>query len=356
MFINFKRAGENGKMNIKRALALILLMSVLLSLSSCDDGAGKTSYGNRSRVYYDYFDTVSVIYDYSGGSESEFEEVSSYLGGLLRGYHELFDIYNTYEGVTNIAYLNSMAGKGAVSVREELIDFLEYSKEIYTKTDGYVNIAMGAVLSLWHDARELANSEPDMAALPDAEKLAEAAEHCNIDDLIINREAKTVELRDPEMRLDVGAVAKGYAVERLAEWLISEGHSSYALDIGGNLRVVGTKPDGTGWRTGVKDPKNLGGYVHTFELSNGSAVTSGGYERYFSVGDKQYHHIIDKDTMMPAEHFLSVTVICEDSGLADALSTALFCMDIDKGHELSDSLSVRNVIWVENDGGVKTLK
>ncbi len=341
---------------IKIISALTALTLLIPLLASCDGSGNVTNPKSKSRVYYDYFDTVSVIYDYSGSTDEEFDAVCTYLNGLMRGYHELFDIYNTYEGVTNIAYLNSVAGSGAVSVREELIDFLEYSKQIYELTDGYVNIAMGAVLTLWHDARENANANPDAASFPDAQRLAEASLHCNIDDLVIDREAGTVELCDPDMRLDVGAIAKGYAVEMLALWLIDNGYSSYALDVGGNLRVVGTKPDGTGWMTGVKDPTLSGGYVHTFELSDCSAVTSGGYERYFEINGVRYNHIIDKDTMLPAEHFLSVTVVCEDSGLADALSTALFCMDIEAGRTLATSLSVRNVIWVAGDGEVITLK
>ncbi|MBQ7386833.1 MAG: FAD:protein FMN transferase [Clostridia bacterium] len=340
----------------KRHISGIAALLLIISLVSCSTDGNVTNPKSKNRIYYDYFDTVSVIYDYSGSSDEEFTDVCYSLTGLMRTYHELFDIYNTYEGIVNIAYLNSMAGRGAVSVPDELIDFLEYCKDIYEKTDGYVNIAMGAVLSLWHDARTLGNSDPSNAALPDSAALAEAAKHCDIGDLVINREAGTVELRDPEMSLDVGAVAKGYAVERLADFLHDNGYNSYALDIGGNLRVVGTKPDGTGWQTGVKNPDLTGGYVHTFELSDGSAVTSGGYERYYIVDGRRYHHIIDKDTAMPAEHFASVTVVCEDSGLADALSTALFCMDIDAGRSIASALGVRDVIWVELDGTVKRLK
>ena len=347
------------KTGILRIGALLLALIVTLSAVSCADkeNGGQNAQTKRNdHTYYGYFDTVASIYDYSGKSDAEFRYVCETLMELTEKYHELFDIYHEYDGVTNIAYLNSMAGKGAVSVSEDLIEFLEYSKDMYEKTDGYVNISMGAVLSLWHDSRSAGIANPEAASLPDEQKLLEAAEHCNIDDLIIDREKMTVELRDPKMSLDVGAIAKGYTVERLAKWLLEREYFGFVIDIGGNLRVIGTKPDGSGWKTGVKNPFTLVDYVHVFELNNESAVTSGGYERYYVVDGKRYHHIIDKDTLMPSVHFASVSIVCEDSGLADALSTALFCMDIDAGMKIAYALGVNNVIWVMNDGTVKTLK
>lgn len=342
-----------------RLISLVFLVAFIVGATSCsnnESGGQNAQIKRNDHTYYGYFDTVASIYDYSGRSDAEFRYVCETLMELTEKYHELFDIYNEYDGVTNIAYLNSMAGKGAVSVSEDIIKFLEYSKDMYEKTDGYVNIAMGAVLSMWHDSRSAGISNPASASLPNEQKLLEASEHCNIDDLVIDRENMTVELRDERMSLDVGAIAKGYTVERLAQWLLENEYFGFVIDIGGNLRVIGTKPDGSGWKTGVKNPFTLVDYVHVFELSNESAVTSGGYERYFVVDGVRYHHIIDKDTLMPSVHFASVSVVCEDSGLADALSTALFCMDIDNGMRIASDLGVNNVIWVMQDGTVKTLK
>ena len=230
-------------------LAILLAFSVIFSAVSCTQGSGA-----RNAVITDAFNTVSVIYDYSGASEESFDRTSGELFELLRYYHKLFDIYNTYDGMNNLATVNSMAGKGAVEVAPEIIDFLEYSVQMHELTDGYVNIAMGAVLSIWHEHRTEGINNPIAATLPSEEELIAAADHCDIKNLIIDRENMTVELVDPEMSLDVGAIAKGYATERLADYLEERGISSYALDIGGNLRVIGTKPDGEGWKTGIKNP------------------------------------------------------------------------------------------------------
>lgn len=327
--------------------AVLCVFISACALSSCEKKP-------HQLVISEKFDTVSVIYDYSGGTKTRFTEVSGALSELLGYYHKLFDIYNTYEGVVNIAYLNSMAGKGPVEVSEDMIDFLEYSKEMYALTNGYVNIAMGAVLSIWHTYRSHGEKNPDTARIPPQSELAAAAEHCSIDDLIINRENMTVELADSKMSLDVGAIGKGYATERLADYLYSLNISSYALDIGGNLRVVGTKPDGSGWRAAVENPLQSGtSPIYRFEISDSSAVTSSGRKRFYTVNGEKYHHIIDKDTLMPASHFASVTVLCRDSGLADALSTALFCMEYEESSTLVSSLDGVEAIWVFSDGTVK---
>ena len=126
------------------------------------------------------------------------------------------------------------------------------------------------------------------------------------------------------------------------------------LNIGGNIRIVGTKPDGGGWNTAVKDPKDPESqYSAILNLTDTACVTSGNYERFFTVDGVRYHHIIDPDTLFPATQFASVTIVTRDSGLADALSTALFCMSYEDGRALAEKLGGVDVLWVEHDGTVR---
>ena len=118
----------------------------------------------------------------------------------------------------------------------------------------------------------------------------------------------------------------------------------------GNIRIVGEKPDGSGWGTGIKDPADPEQYAAKVTLSDTSCVTSGNYERYFTVDGVRYHHIIDPQTRMPADYFASVTVITPDSGLADALSTALFCMSYEDGLALAEKIGNVDVLWITQDG------
>ena len=330
-----------------RLILLILTLALPLSAISCKRDAEP-----MTKTYYEYFDTVCHVSSYGNESEEEFSDRCAELEALLKKYHRLFDIYREYEGVNNLATVNKNAGVSPVKTEPELVEFLMYAKDIYTLTDGEVNVAMGAVLSLWHDHREAATSDPKSATLPTDTELAEAAKHIFIDSLIIDKKACTVYINDEKASLDVGALGKGYVAERAAEALSAAGVSSYVLNFGGNIRAVGSKPDGEGWITGITnpDPRSSQAFAARVMLSDTSCVTSGSYERYFTVNGKNYHHIIDRDTLYPAGYFTSVSVITKDSALADALSTALFSMSYDDGLALCKKIGAVEVIWVEHDG------
>lgn len=331
------------KHGILRLFSAIFLLAIVLTFCGC-----KREITPKNRTFYEYFDTVSTLYDYSGKSDEYFRENTALVEARLEYYHRLFDVYNEYDGITNLATVNRLAKCGEVKVDKELIDFLEYAVKMHELTDGNMNIAMGSVLSIWHKYRETGK------AIPTESELRAAAEHSDIKNLVIDKENLTVRFIDPEMSLDVGAVAKGYAVERIAEELIAKGVSSYVLDVGGNLRAIGTKVDGSTWRTGVQNPDFYASerYVYYLDIADTAVVTSGDYQRYYIVNGVEYHHIINKDTLMPADYFSSVTVVTKDSGLADTLSTALFNMDYESGVELLSTLDNVSVIWVTKDGEV----
>ena len=262
----------------------------------------------QSRSYFDSFDTVSTLYDYS--EDKDFSAVADTVGEMISDYHALYDIYGNANEKNNLFTVNNSHGERVV-VDERIIELLEWGIEIYALTEGEVNIAMGSVTALW-------KSSLKSGKIPSEAELSDAVRHTDITKLEINRSESRVRLADPEMRLDVGAVAKGYTEERIAEWLASEGKLGYALDMGGNLRAIGSKPSGEGFTTGIRNPDTAeGGFIETVTLTNEAAATSGGYERYFVVDGVKYHHIIDKDTLMPSVHFLSVSVVCECVGSAE---------------------------------------
>ena len=298
-------------------------------------------------VNYSLFDTVSYIYTYAGDTSEVFDANCEEVWSILAEYHQLFDIYHEYSGINNLCTLNKNAGGEALEVSPKLIDFLKYAKNLYVLTNGEMNIMMGAVLSLWHDAREAGNY------IPSEEALVEASKHVSFDNLEIDEENNTVRITDKDARIDVGALGKGYATELAAKHLENKGVNSYVLNIGGNIRIIGTKTDGSSWGTGIKDPRNPSTFIKKITISDTSCVTSGDYERYITVGGKKYHHIIDKDTLMPAEYFSSITILTKDSGLADALSTALFCMSYEEGLALVEKIGNVDVLWVRSDGSTE---
>lgn len=338
-------------MKTKHWIALlfaIVTLASLFSLSSCTKQ--KKKYSTHS---LDYFDTATTITGYAA-SQEEFDDISAQILEELAEYHRLFTIYYRYDDLENLCTVNELQNgvHRTVTVDRRIIDLLLYSKEIYRKTDGTVNIAMGSVLSIWHDYREAGIDEPWAAELPPREMLEEAATHTNINDLIIDEVNNTVHIADPSMKLDVGAVAKGYAVEMIAQRLETRGITGYVLNVGGNVRTIGLRGDGEKWIAGIENPTEDADepYLAYLGLSGESLITSGSYQRYYTVGDQNYHHIIDPETLMPAEGYLSVSVICPSSADGDALSTALFCMSVEEGTALVRSLDGVEAHWMLSDG------
>lgn len=332
-------------------LLLALGMSFALLCGCGSEPEQKTE--NRGKSYFAYFDTVSYVYSYAGDSAEQFEKRSADVSEILSEYHKLFDIYNEYSGINNLCTINKQAGGEAVKVDEELIDFLLYACELYEKTGGEMNVMMGAVLRLWHDARTAASEGAADVAVPTKDELEEANTHTALELLEIDEANGTVRISDPAASIDVGALGKGYATEMAARYLESDGAYGYVLNIGGNIRIIGTKPDGSDWLTGIKNPQDTSTFAAQIRIANTSCVTSGSYERYFTVDGVRYHHIIDKDTLYPAAYFSSLTVITPNSALADALSTALFCMPYEDGLALAESLGDVQVLWIYPDGEMK---
>lgn len=324
-----------------KKIAAVLVFCLLLS--GC--GNGRAAQSLYSATDLTLFDTITTVMGY-GDSRESFDTISGEIFEELEYYHRLFDIYHDYAGMNNLKTVNDQAGIAPVKVDGTIIAFLKDCISYYELTDGKVNVAMGSVLKLWHEAREQALNDPENAAVPTRATLQEAACHTDITALVIDEAASTVFLTDGEMSLDVGAVAKGWAGQRVAE-TAPEG---LLISLGGNVCVTGAKQEpNVPWVIGVQDPDGGEHYLQTLHLLSGSAVTSGDYQRYFTVDGVTYHHIIDPETDLPGTYWRSVTVICADSGLADALSTALFLMTREAGQTLLDKVQAC-ALWVDGSG------
>ena len=325
---------------MKKFLAVLTLACLL---TGCAAGAaGENVY---ETTFLTLFDTVTTI---RGRAESQaaFTEAAQGVHDTLLHYHQLFDIYNDYAGCNNLKTVNDQAGVAPVEVDGDIIRLLLECREFYDATGGKVNVAMGGVLALWHDARTAGLDDPANARLPDRAALKNAAAHMDFDAVIIDEDASTVFISDPETRLDVGAVAKGWSAQRAAE----NAPEGLLISVGGNVCATGPKTEaGDPWVVGIQDPDG-GDYLHTVCVTGGSVVTSGDYQRTYLVDGESYHHIIDPETLMPSRYWRSVTVVCADSGIADALSTALFLMPQDEGQALLSRYDAE-AMWVDADGG-----
>lgn len=327
---------------MKRRLTALLLVLLCLPLTAC-----QKQQNLYSATWFDLFDTVAIVQGYADSQDSWNAQTQAMYSDLQR-YNELLDIYHHYDGVINLYDVNARAAAAPVQVSDELYAFLRWCKDTaYPAANGATNIAAGAVLRLWHDARE-----SDSPAPPDAGAIAAALVHIDVEDLVLDDAAQTVYFADPEMALDVGAVGKGYAVEQTARAAQARGLTSALLNIGGNVRAIGTKPGGKPWTAGVENPwGDDPAYIQAVELADGdSLVISGDYQRYFEYDGVRYAHLIDLTTGYPARYVSSVAVLAraDTGGLADALSTGLFCLP----EETGQALAAQNhyaVLWMHPD-------
>ncbi len=331
---------------MKKFSLIFLCIFIITSLSSC------VKIEKYTTENYMFFDTFTQITAYCKSGE-EFVQIKDIVFSELDRYHKLFDIYNNYENINNLKTINDNAGITPIETEKEIIELLEFSIENYSYTNGKVNIAFGSVLSAWHTCRELAFSEQKNAKIPEISKLKELAKDTDISKIIIDKERNTVFLQDEKMSLDVGAVAKGFAVEKVAQNLSNQGFSNVLISVGGNVKAIGKKSQKKDdyWNVGIQNP--IGdGVLAVAKIADLSLVTSGDYQRFFTVDNEKYHHIIDTNTLFPSKFCKSVTVISQNSATADLLSTALFNMSLEDGKNVLKSYEKADAFWVLSDNSV----
>lgn len=275
-------------------------------------------------------------------------------------YNQLFDKYNTYDGINNIKTINDQAGIEAVKVDPELITMLQEAQQYYTVSDGAFDISMGTVLNVWHSYREQAIADNEfnpVGPVPSYAELKAADAYTGMNHIHIDAEASTVYIDNKGTSLDVGGIAKGYATEKVALYLEAQGLSSVAINAGGNVRTIGVKPGNQPWVIGIAKPDGTSAEIDTFNLPGSMAyVTSGDYQRYYIGTDgKRYSHIVDPATLYPATNFRSVTVVTKNSALADPLTKAIIMKSYADGltfitnYNAAHPEDTISVIWITDD-------
>ena len=347
MKIKSEKSGKSAKKAVKITIASVIAG---LFLMGCNDRGGEEAeYYLYSAMIFGAFDTGIMIRLFAQTQE-DFDRFNQIIRDELTMLHTLFDIYNTYTGINNIRTINLNAGNTPVQVDQKIIDLIKMGKESYRKSGGAVNIALGSVLTLWHDFRSGVIPDP-----PTEAELAEAALHTNITDIIINEAESTVFLQNPYMSLDVGGIAKGFALEHVAARLRAEGFRSGIISAGGDVRAIGSPFDGRDyWAVGIEDPIDrdgvvFGEHIAVVEIADIAIFTSGSYARFIVHDGMRLHHIIDPATLWPADRFASVTVIHDCAKMAEILSTALFILPKDCGQNLLDNYG-GEALWVLYDG------
>lgn len=285
---------------------------LVLFLTGCA-GVGKTGTKEFKTSFF-AMDTYISLTAYGENGDTALEDAKSKM-------EELEALWSATDENSEIYALNSSGGKTA-AVSNETRDLLEFALSMADETEGALDPTIYPVLLAW-------GFTTGENRIPEENELQALLQDVGYERIKIEGNEVTV----PEgMKLDMGAVGKGYTGDVLTGILKEAGVTSALLDLGGNVQVIGTKPDGSRWRLGLRNPFDAEGYLGVLEIADAAVVTSGSYERYF-IGDdgKRYGHIIDPATGYPAESGLaSVTIVAKEGKLCDALSTSLFIMGREK--------------------------
>ena len=278
--------------------------------------------------------------------------IRAMFGKALAEIDRLEGLMTTWREDSEISRINAAAGKSAVTVSPETLAVIEKSVWMSERSEGVFDITFEAMHGLWKFDQDLEETVPDQAAVLAAKKLIDFRR------IKIDKSARTVMLEKPGMRMSLGGIAKGYAVDAAARVLRAEGLDAFFVQAGGDLFVQGKKPDGSRFRVGVRDPrgKDANDYFAMLEVEDHAFSTAGDYERGFVKDGHRYHHIIDPRTGYPATASRSVTIWAKDAFTADAIDDAVFILGPEKGLKLVDALDdagavivdAHNKVWVSD--------
>ncbi len=252
-------------------------------------------------------------------------------------------LMNPWIESSDVTRINRSAGEKGVNVSPETIEVIKRAQEVSKLSEGGFDITVGPLVQLWRKARE-------RGMPPEMEEVKENLNLVNFRDLKIHY-GGNVSLRKKGMNIDLGGIAKGYAVDRAFELLKGLGFRNLVVNAGGDLRVGGSKSDGP-WSIGVQHPRSPEKILARISVSDTALATSGDYEKFFIHQGKRYHHILNPKTGFPAEGCQSVTILHKEGTTADALATAIFVLGPEKGYALCQRLEGVDCLIVDKEGNV----
>ncbi len=310
---------------------MVFLLTACLMLNAVSGCAPKPHSESRFIM-----DTLVRIEAYGSGAPGA---ISAALDEMAR----IEALMSSHIPTSDVSRLNAAAGKHPVEVSDETAFVLTEALRISRLSDGAFDVTVGPLVEAWGITGE-------RQRVPSSGEVERAVQL--VDYRRLSLEGNVAFLEIPGMRVDLGAIAKGYAVDRAVRVLADNGISSALLDAGGNVFVLGNRPDGGPWRVGIRHPRRTEDALAVLEAKDLTIVTSGDYQRYFVQDGKRYHHIFDTSSGYPARGVMSATVVSRSSVEADALSTAVFIMGPTDGLALIELLEGVEALVMDQDGEV----
>ena len=316
-------------------ISLLYIFTAMLLFTGCSRIG---IYPSSSEATGFYFDTVISVRIYGEDSQKLLDGCME----LARHYEQLLSATREGSDIWNINH----SGGSWVSVDQDTLSVLELALDFAQFSEGAVDPTIGGLSRLWNFGSENQGIIPEKAQIE--RELVHVDYHA-----VAFREGQVM-LKDPQARLDLGFIAKGFIGDKMKEYLLSQGVDSALINLGGNVVALGGRPDGSGFRVGIRDPFDRDGSPLTaLEISDKSVVSSGNYERFFEKEGELYHHILSPQSGYPVKSGLAqVTIISPDSARADALSTLCFVQGYEKAASLLENYPDLQAIFVTEDGEI----
>lgn len=320
---------------------LLLLLAVLplsMLLLSCTSGKEKPY--KKSRIAMDTLVSITVY------AHSE-EKAEKAMDSAFKELNSLSDLLNFFSETSEVASINRSAGVSPVKVSKETFEVIEKALSVSEDTGGAFDITIGAVSSLW----DFHKKTP-----PDPKLLKEGLKSVGYKNIVLDKEHSTVYLKKKGMKIDLGAIAKGYGADKAVAVLKNNGIRSGLVSVAGDIKTFGAKPDGSSWRIGIKNPRPQSegdALIAVLGLGNNAVSTSGDYERFFIKDGVRYHHILDPSTGYPASECRSVSIITKEGVYTDAFSTAVFILGPERGMEVMRKIGLEGMI-IDTEGNIFT--
>lgn len=263
------------------------------------------------------------------------------------GFHEikrLEQLLSTWIQTSELSQVNAAAGREPVTVSQETLELVLRSLEMAGLTEGGFNIAIGPAVEAW--------SVTERQRIPSRDELQAIKPLVDWSAIQVDRQARTIFLPKPGMRIDVGGIGKGYAADRAVDVMKRAGAQGGVVALSGDIKTFGDLPGMSGFPVGIRHPRQDSALVAAIDLKNEAISTAGDYERYFEQDGVRYHHILDPVSLEPARKCQSVTVIATEGALADGLDTGIFVLGPERGMALVERLPDVEAVIVDDQGRV----
>ncbi|MEW6066835.1 MAG: FAD:protein FMN transferase [Nitrospirota bacterium] len=327
--------------NLKSQIYIVfLLFTILCSLGiifACTPQRDKIL--RKTKIMMDTIVTITVVSNSRGDANNAIDAAFSEI-------ERLEQLTTFFSAQSEVSQINKNAGISEVKISPDIMDMLDKAMFVSKETDGAFDLTIGCVTALYDFHKK---------TMPSHDAIKKNLYLVNYKDLVINKNRSTAFLRKKGMLIDLGGVAKGYAVDKAVEALKKRGIKAGIVSVAGDIRVFGSKPEGKTWKMGIRNPRikedSLDDIMATIDLKDMAISTSGDYERYFMLNGKRYHHILSPNTGYPAEKCQSVTVVAKDAVFTDAFATGIFILGVEQGMKILEKMGFDGVI-VDSKGKI----